>query len=108
MAKLNSNLVLCNVSANDNVVAARMGIGSQRGSWQTTASYPMGLPAPSGTAPTPGRAGTHLRSARGVSVSRIRLSRCQTRTGRSVRDKPKCWWHRATASLSWPRQDGHR
>jgi hypothetical protein len=46
MAKLNSNSVLCNLSVNDNVVAARMGIGSQRGSWQTTASLPPGLPAP--------------------------------------------------------------
>ncbi len=52
MAKLNSNLVLCNVSVNDNVVAARMGIGSQRGYWQTTASLPLGLPAPSGIEPT--------------------------------------------------------
>jgi hypothetical protein len=46
MAKLNSNLVLCNLSVNDNVVAARMGIGSQRGSWQATASLPTGLSAP--------------------------------------------------------------
>ena len=29
MAKLNLNSVLCNEQVNDNVVAARMGIGSQ-------------------------------------------------------------------------------
>jgi len=52
MAKLNSNSVLCNLSVNDNVVAARMGIGSQRGSWQATASHPLGLPALAGTVPT--------------------------------------------------------
>jgi hypothetical protein len=52
MAKLNLNSVLCNLSVNDNVVAARMGIGSQRGSWQATASLPMGWPVPTGPAPT--------------------------------------------------------
>jgi hypothetical protein len=47
MAKLNLNSVLCNVQANDNVVAARMGIGSQL-SLQTAAILSHGRPVSPG------------------------------------------------------------
>ena len=52
MAKLNGNSMLCNVAVNDNVVAGRMGIGSQRAA-RATATMSQGWPALAGPEPTP-------------------------------------------------------
>ncbi len=53
MAKLNRNSVLCNVAVNDNVVAGRMDIGSQRANMQAAAILSQGRPACAGLEPTP-------------------------------------------------------
>src|ERR1051326_3019789 len=53
MAKLNRNSVLCNVAVDDNVVAGRMDIGSQRANMQAAAILPQGKPACAGLEPTP-------------------------------------------------------
>ncbi len=52
MATLNLNSVLCNVSINDAVVIARMGIGSQLAGKQALAIPSQGWPVPTGPRPT--------------------------------------------------------
>ncbi len=52
MATLNLNSVLCNVSINDVVVIARMGIGSQLAGKQASAIPSQGWPVPTGPRPT--------------------------------------------------------
>jgi hypothetical protein len=79
MAKLNLNSVLCNRSVNDNVVTARMGIGSQRANTQATAALSLGLPAPAGPEPIPApRAVSALVDSDYRDTSRGRTGRSET------------------------------
>jgi hypothetical protein len=79
MAKLNRNSVLCNVAVNDNVVAGRMDIGSQRASMQAAAILSQGRPACAGLEPTPaGRVVWALVSPDYADTSRGRTGRSET------------------------------
>jgi len=85
MAKLNLNSVLCNEQVNDNVVAARMGIGSQL-VMQPAANLSHGRPAsPGPDMPEPrGRIETAL-AYRDASATRVGRSvspvGCSSRSG---------------------------
>jgi hypothetical protein len=77
MAKLNVNTVLCNVSANDVVVAGRMGIGAHLAALRAAALLSQGCPAHAGPESTP--------ATREVRASVVRDDRdaARARTGRS-------------------------
>ena len=104
MAKLNLNSVLCNVQVNDNVVAARMAIGSQL-PLTAAASLSHGRPEPTGPEMPHSYGGRDMALAtRDTDATRIgrsvRPAGCVGDLGRKARSAKRHEWQGFTAPLA--------
>ncbi|MFL5339779.1 MAG: hypothetical protein ACJ8F7_06385 [Gemmataceae bacterium] len=104
MAKLNLNSVLCNVQVNDNVVTARMAIGSQL-PLPAAASLSHGRPEPTGPEMPETYGGIHMALAvRDTNATRIgrsvRPAGCRGDLGRSARSAKRHEWQGFAAPLA--------